>query len=178
VLRGPQGTLFGRNTIGGAINITTKKPGTELGGTASVTGGSDHLLQFKATLDAPITDRILTKLTVFSRNRDGYVTRTSDGVDLGNDNKFAIRGDVRLLPTDTLTIDASIERMRDREHGAPLQLIAAYADAPFAQYNLALNGAVCATTPTAARAMARNGSRRPARITAPAASFPTSTCWA
>ena len=152
VLRGPQGTLFGRNTIGGAINITTKKPGTELGGTASVTGGSDHLLQFKATLDAPITDRILTKLTVFSRNRDGYVTRTSDGVDLGNDNKFAIRGDVRLLPTDTLTIDASIERMREREHGAPLQLIAAYADAPFAQYNnLALNGAVCATTPTAAQ---------------------------
>ena len=144
VLRGPQGTLFGRNTIGGAISITTKKPAAEAGGNASVTVGSDALVQVKGTLDAPITDKILTKITVFSRSRNGYETRVSDGADLGNDNKFAIRGDIRLLPTNNLTIDASIEKMREREHGAPLTLLKVIEDAPFPAYsNYALHGATC-----------------------------------
>lgn len=151
VLRGPQGTLFGRNTIGGAISLTTKKPGKELAGYASVTVGSDMLLQFKGGVDAPISDKILTKVTFFAKSRNGYVTRIADDKDLGDENKFAIRGDLRLLPTENLTIDASLERMRDRENGAPLSLLAVYEDAPFPAYsNFALNGAQCGSLPSPA----------------------------
>ena len=151
VLRGPQGTLFGRNTIGGAISLTTKKPSSEAGGYATATVGSDLLLQFKGSVDAPITDKILTKVTFLAKSRNGYVTRVVDDKDLGNENKFAIRGDLRLLPTDNLTIDASVERMHERENGAPLTLISVYEDAPFAAYNnYVLNGAECGSMPSPA----------------------------
>jgi len=151
VLRGPQGTLFGRNTIGGAISLTTRKPSKDLGGDVSATLGSDMLLQFKGTLDAPISDKILTKVTFFSRTRNGYLTRASDGIDLGNENKFAVRGDVRLLPTDDFTIDISIEKQRNREHSAAEQLLAAFPDAAFPAYNNnVLQGATCGANPAAA----------------------------
>jgi iron complex outermembrane receptor protein len=149
VLRGPQGTLFGRNTIGGAISVTTKNR-LPISGNISAGIGSDMLLQFKGTMDVPVTDKILTKITFLSRTRNGYLTRASDGVDLGNENKFAIRGDVRLLPTDNLTIDASIERERDREHSAAEQLLAVYSGASIPAYNnTVLNGAVCGANPNA-----------------------------
>ena len=72
ILKGPQGTLFGRNTIGGAINIVTHTPGTERHFTAQATTGRFNRRDFAFTADLPITDKLLSSITVSSLVRDGY----------------------------------------------------------------------------------------------------------
>lgn len=87
VLRGPQGTLFGRNTIGGAISINTVKPdpGGDADGDISVAAGTDNLVRLKAAIHLPLSEQLATRLTIASMAQDGFVQR-ADGVDLGNDD--------------------------------------------------------------------------------------------
>jgi iron complex outermembrane receptor protein len=75
ILKGPQGTLFGRNTIGGAISVVTREPGTDYTATAEVTTGSFNRLDFSGTADIPISDTLLSSITFSSVNRDGYQQR-------------------------------------------------------------------------------------------------------
>ena len=72
ILKGPQGTLFGRNTIGGAIQIVTHVPGSEPRFEAQATVGEFNRTDLGFTADLPITDTLLSSLTVSSINRDGY----------------------------------------------------------------------------------------------------------
>jgi iron complex outermembrane receptor protein len=72
ILKGPQGTLFGRNTIGGAINIVTHVPGKEFAFKAEATGGSYNRTDIGFTADLPISDSLLSTITVSSQERDGY----------------------------------------------------------------------------------------------------------
>ena len=75
MLKGPQGTLFGRNTIGGAISIVTRDPGHEFRGQADVTTGSHQLLQARASVDLPLTDSLSSSVTFSIKSRDGYLKR-------------------------------------------------------------------------------------------------------
>lgn len=122
VLKGPQGTLFGRNTIGGAINIITKKPSEESEGKISVTIGTDSRLDIKGSFDIPLSDTLFSKFTVASMSQDGYVIR-DDGIDLGDDDSLAFRAAFRSIPTDDLEINFIIESNRDRENGPALTLM-------------------------------------------------------
>src|SRR5579863_4370035 len=72
ILKGPQGTLFGRNTIGGAISIVTHTPGTESSINGSMTVGSYNRHDVNLTADMPISSDILTTISVSSQTRDGY----------------------------------------------------------------------------------------------------------
>jgi iron complex outermembrane receptor protein len=72
ILKGPQGTLFGRNTIGGAINIVTHTPGTERKFTATATTGRFDRRDFAFTADLPISEKVLTSITGSWLKRDGY----------------------------------------------------------------------------------------------------------
>ncbi len=72
ILKGPQGTLFGRNTIGGAINIVTHTPGTESTLTGSATVGQFNRHDVSLTADMPISSNVLTTVSVSSQTRDGY----------------------------------------------------------------------------------------------------------
>src|SRR5580658_9692359 len=72
ILKGPQGTLFGRNTIGGAINIVTHTPGTESSIDGSVTVGAYNRHDVNLTADMPISSDILTTISVSSQTRDGW----------------------------------------------------------------------------------------------------------
>ena len=72
ILKGPQGTLFGRNTIGGAINIVTHTPGTESKVVGYMTVGQYNRLDIQMTADMPINDRILTTLSASSQTQRGY----------------------------------------------------------------------------------------------------------
>jgi len=72
ILKGPQGTLFGRNTIGGAINIVTHTPGAEPRFQAQATYGSYDRTDLGFTADLPINDNLRSSLTVSSLNREGY----------------------------------------------------------------------------------------------------------
>ena len=72
ILKGPQGTLFGRNTIGGAISIVTRDPGHDFMFRGEVTTGQFSRLDVKATADIPINDRLLTSLTFSEERRNGW----------------------------------------------------------------------------------------------------------
>jgi iron complex outermembrane receptor protein len=75
ILKGPQGTLFGRNTIGGAINVLTRTPGDQFMIKAEATGGSYNRRDVQATMDLPFSDSVLSTFTFSSLNRDGYQKR-------------------------------------------------------------------------------------------------------
>lgn len=124
VLRGPQGTLFGRNTIGGAIAITSLKPqpGGELGAQVSASTGTDSLLRLKGSVHLPVSDTLAARLSIASLEQDGYVDRT-DGIDLGDDDTLTSRFSLRWEPSDTFAADLSIDYTRDRENGPALQLL-------------------------------------------------------
>ncbi len=71
VLRGPQGTLFGRNTIGGAVSVVTEKPSSEFSGKLEVTTGSFNRFQAKGLINVPLTEGVYTSLAGFIHKRDG-----------------------------------------------------------------------------------------------------------
>jgi len=73
VLNGPQGTLFGKNTVAGAINITTKKPGDELAGSISADAGNYNFTHFKGSVNVPFSDTVKGKISVSKMDRDGYI---------------------------------------------------------------------------------------------------------
>lgn len=124
VLRGPQGTLFGRNTIGGAISVTTVKPepGGDLEGYVSVTGGSDDLRRIKGALHIPVNDTLAARITAASLKQDGYVERR-DGIDLGDDDTLTGRIALAWEPNDRFSGDFSFEATRSRENGPALRLL-------------------------------------------------------
>ena len=74
ILKGPQGTLFGRNTIGGAINIVTHTPGTEFKIQGAITEGQYNRHDVSVTADMPISTALLSSVSVSAQNRDGYQT--------------------------------------------------------------------------------------------------------
>jgi iron complex outermembrane receptor protein len=124
VLRGPQGTLFGRNTIGGAISIATRKPepGGEFGGSLSAAAGTDSLLHLRGTVHIPVSDSFAIRGSLASMTQDGYVER-ADGIDLGDDDTFTGRVSFAFQPSDSFSALITADMTRDRENGPALELI-------------------------------------------------------
>lgn len=75
VLKGPQGTLFGRNTIGGAVSIVTHDPGNTFRFVGDITGGSYSRFQLRGTVDLPLTDSLSSSVSFSAIRRDGYQRR-------------------------------------------------------------------------------------------------------
>lgn len=150
VLRGPQGTLFGRNTIGGAVSVVTKKPGRELAGSVEATTGSFDRVQLKGNIDIPLAEGVYSSFAGFVHQRDGYVKGVIPGApDLGDTDNLAGRFALRLEPTSDFTVDLAVDGSRTRENSAPNVAIAINENAPAAQYwNAAYSGAasVCLNT--------------------------------
>lgn len=100
VLRGPQGTLFGRNTSAGALNITNKRPDlSEFGGFANATYGNRDLYSIQGAINVPIVqDTLAIRLTGAYRERDGFITVVDrNGAELGDSNgsdQFLVRGQI------------------------------------------------------------------------------------
>lgn len=155
VLRGPQGTLFGRNTIGGAVSVVTKKPGRELAGSVEATTGSFDRVQLKGNIDIPLAEGVYSSFAGFVHQRDGYVKGVIPGApDLGDTDNLAGRFALRLEPSSDFTIDLAVDGSRTRENSAPNVAIAIDENAPAAQYwNAAYSGAasVCLNTADPAR---------------------------
>jgi iron complex outermembrane receptor protein len=126
VLRGPQGTLFGRNTIGGAVLITTGTPDvTGVSGKAEVTVGRFDRRDGKLSLNLPFADgRAALRFSVAALNRDGYVDRLFDGGTQGDRSAQVARVKLRVLASDTVTIDLGADYTRARETSAPSDLLA------------------------------------------------------
>ena len=100
VLRGPQGTLYGKNTIGGAINLITRKPTGEFGGQAWVSYGEWNRLQHRLSVDLPAIGDFKVKLGYSVSNQGGYWHNKSTGKDFGEQFMVAGRADVLWEPSD------------------------------------------------------------------------------
>jgi len=106
VLRGPQGTLFGKNTIGGAVNVVTSQPNTyEWLGRAEITLGSFDRFDAIASLNIPLVeDALALRIGGARRTDDGYGYRRSDGERLGDNNSYSLRGSLLWEASDNLSI--------------------------------------------------------------------------
>ncbi len=93
VLRGPQGTLFGKNTIGGAINITSTQPNTEeFEGKVRASIGNFDRRDFAGLITGPLTENLAGKLSFSTRKRDGWVDNRALNKDQKNDDSQSLRG--------------------------------------------------------------------------------------
>ena len=101
VLRGPQGTYFGKNAIGGAIQYVTQKPQEEFGARIKATLGEFNRTDIVANVDIPLSDTVLTKVTAASLNRDGYVDSVTIDESYGEIDNTIVRGMLQWQPTDS-----------------------------------------------------------------------------
>jgi iron complex outermembrane receptor protein len=123
VLRGPQGTLFGRNTIGGAVLLTTNAPGEDVGSSLRMGIGDDSLRELFGAFDVPLgealEDKWSVRLSLGGRQRDGYVTRVFDGADLGDEQMYTAQAAARWEPSDSLTFTLRADFTDEDENGSP-----------------------------------------------------------
>lgn len=123
VLRGPQGTLFGRNTIGGAISITTQQPEDTFSADLSLTGGTDTRLEARASVNIPLSDKLFARIAAGFFRQDGYVVRPSDGLDLGNEQTETGRIAVKWTPSERFTADLQLDATQSDENGPATTLL-------------------------------------------------------
>ncbi len=109
ILRGPQGTLFGRNTMGGALNITSQRPGDDFGGLAELTLGDFDRIDVRAAVDLPLGDTLGLRLAASSKQRDGYVDRLLVGDALGDENRESFRASLLWTPSDRFEVYATAD---------------------------------------------------------------------
>ncbi|MFV8817554.1 TonB-dependent receptor [Haliea sp. E17] len=104
ILRGPQGTLYGRNTVGGAVNFITKKPNTEeFSGKVSASLGDYDLQDFKGSVNIPIGDTLAFKASAGSMKRDGFwENRLQNNKTLGDRDRQSALLQLMWEPTDSL----------------------------------------------------------------------------
>jgi iron complex outermembrane recepter protein len=133
VLRGPQGTLFGKNSVGGAINITTVKPQPDLEGFAMLRPGNLNGLDTEVMLNVPVVDDLLlSRISFFTTQRDGYVYDTFRDEYYNDANDMVFLGTLRLLATDDVTFDLSGTWSRSHTKGQGGPCIVVREDGPVA----------------------------------------------
>ena len=103
VLKGPQGTLYGRNTSGGAINFVSAKPTDQFSGNLQVDYSSYNTVNLEGAVSGPLTDKLSGRLAFVENYSDGYVRDTYLGTNLGTQN-YGVRGLLLYKPTNDLKI--------------------------------------------------------------------------
>ncbi len=118
VLRGPQGTVFGKNTIGGAINVVTRRPGDEFDGQVTAIVGDESRADGRLLLRGPLSDTVGASLALAANNRDGYVTRP-DGESLGDIDQRVARAALEWRPGAATEVLVTADHTRQRQNSAP-----------------------------------------------------------
>ncbi|AMN47573.1 hypothetical protein ACG33_10780 [Steroidobacter denitrificans] len=117
ILRGPQGTLFGRNTIGGTINVRTARPSGLEAYKAIVTYGNEGTLNLRASADLPLIDgKLAARISALSLSSDGFWRNefTPQPTDASFTDVTAVRASLRYTPTADWTIDLIVDHTSDR----------------------------------------------------------------
>lgn len=121
VIRGPQGTLFGKNTIGGIVNVRTRRPTGELGFRAEATAGNYGRADFRGAVDFPVVeDKLAAKVSLLSQNMDGFFRNRFDGSRRGEEDVLAGRATFVFTPGDRFDATLIIDHTRNRGDASPL----------------------------------------------------------
>jgi iron complex outermembrane receptor protein len=134
ILRGPQGTLFGQNSTGGAINVISSKPDfTEFAGKADVSLGTDNLRKVRATINLPISDDLAMRTSLSRAKQDGYTqnvyngpnvlnpSETLVGKDMDNIDNLSMRTDWLWNASDTLSLRFLAQYFTGESNGAGIK---------------------------------------------------------
>jgi iron complex outermembrane receptor protein len=119
VLRGPQGTLFGKNAVGGLVHLVTAKPTDELQSRLQVTIGDYDRLDFRGMVTGPLSETVSGKLAFSSRTRDGFILNETTGNYTHNENIQSVRGALRFVPNDEVEVLITADLAQQDESGRP-----------------------------------------------------------
>ncbi|MEH6590161.1 MAG: TonB-dependent receptor [Halioglobus sp.] len=123
VLRGPQGTLFGKNTTGGALVFTTNKPVDEFEGSVGVRVGNYDRLDGDFVLNVPITDSLWTRLSGVAITRDGYIENRYDGEMYMDEDRQSLIWQTRWVPSDNLVFDLNANWAETEQKARPQKCV-------------------------------------------------------
>lgn len=117
VLRGPQGTLFGKNNVGGAMLLQLVKPSDEMGGYIELGTGNLNYRSAKASIDIPLVDdKLLSRFTVASRKREGYMEHVDTSEKFSDLDRMSVLGQIRWLPSESTTVDLLLSASKQAEN--------------------------------------------------------------
>ncbi len=125
VAKGPQGTLFGRNTTGGAVVITPNEPTDQFEGSVRIGAGDYSLLTGEGVVNVPISDTVALRAAATYTKHDGYVENLDDGSgDFYDRDDYAARVSLKLSPSDALTSTFMLDLFKADDNGAAVKLTA------------------------------------------------------
>ena len=113
VLRGPQGTLYGKNTIGGALRLVSRRPGQEFRARGSVAYGNYSMVDIQGAVSGPVSDTLALGLSALHSERGGYVTNPVTGAEYNDKNTQAVRATLAWDPMSNLRIDLTADYSKD-----------------------------------------------------------------
>ena len=116
VLKGPQGTLFGKNTVGGAVSIHSKKPRGEGDGYVKVTAGENERINFQGSYDFGISENLSLSLSGLYKTRDCLLRRENDNACLGDEDVKVIRAYANYEPVENFTASLIVDGIWDDSH--------------------------------------------------------------
>jgi iron complex outermembrane receptor protein len=117
VLRGPQGTLYGRNTTGGALKVITARPNSEFGGSAEASYGEYNRWSLKGSINVPLSDTFFMRAGAFVEQGDGYSDNLFNGREVNDRNGWGGRVAFRWVPTDTYEGIFSVDYYKSDQNG-------------------------------------------------------------
>jgi iron complex outermembrane receptor protein len=123
VLRGPQGTLFGRNTTAGALSISTRKPERTFSSDVQFSAGSFGLTQARGSVTGPLTSTLCGRLSAFYTGRDGIIENIGTGSALDNQNKVGARAQLYFQPGDALNLRLIADFSHQQENSGAQVLV-------------------------------------------------------
>jgi iron complex outermembrane recepter protein len=122
VLRGPQGTLFGRNATSGVVNFITAKPDMD-GLSASADGeyGNFNAYKIKGMVNVPLGETLAARVTGYFQKRDGYTENLFNNTQVDGREQYAVRGSLRWEPTETTRVDLMAYYFREKDNRSRIQ---------------------------------------------------------
>ncbi|MCU0430813.1 MAG: TonB-dependent receptor [Cytophagaceae bacterium] len=117
VLRGPQGTLFGKNTTAGALNLTSRKAGFVPDATFEVSGGNFGFVQAKASVTGPISKTLAARISFSGTQRDGVIKNVRTGKFINDINNQGLRLQIRYMPSEKIDITLAGDISQQRPDG-------------------------------------------------------------
>ncbi|MFL2554202.1 MAG: TonB-dependent receptor [Candidatus Rariloculaceae bacterium] len=121
LLRGPQGTLFGKNVTGGAVNIITAKPAEEFGSSLTVRTAEHGQMDVRGMLNVPFSDNVFGRFNFANESSDGYYYNHNYNITQGGNDMVSLNAAIRYLPNDNWTLDLSANRINSEGDNKPIQ---------------------------------------------------------